>query len=904
MMTLDLDAAATAIVSWALTYAIHSTLLLAGAALAAWRWGDHPERLDPIWKVAVLAPLVTASLQLNAIALPLVDRATMPAPNPVAIDRSRAASITAVAAPSNEAITRKQAVPAPVDRAASAVTAPVTADGGPSWWPVATRWPFAVALPWLGTATLLVARYLTRLRRVYNILGAGSPVSAPELLAAVDELQQVAHRPQKIRLLTSAVCPVPVALAGARIVLPSRFLDELDAEQQRAALAHELAHVIRRDPGWRVAMDVIERIFFFQPLNRLARARLCDAAEFLCDRWAVGVTQSPLALARCLSTVAGWWTSAGHLPAGVSAMARSDSAMVRRVTCILDATSSIKPLRLYWLAIPVVLVALAAPRVTAAQLPAHIAVSPISPALGAFTSGPAAERGDEQRERQRDWTAAEIAAATAQLRVFRLDRSGATLDAKWQQAFADATRQGFNSFWIAYAIAAPGRAGNFIFADTRDNTYISANGHIVSQGPPLSEVINPSAVPLEGGNLVVLLHYRAARADAIDRAAYRSVQLGFDFGPTPVFWLGDAPDSQSFTRVETLFGQMRDRKLQVFMLELASMHADSNRVIPFLARLVQPSWPAEIRSEAAEGFEHHHDSRSVEILQRVARTDADSDVRAEAAETIGGVQTPQSIPALMDLATESPDPVVRGEAAEAFGSQPPAQALPAIERLIASSNHEEVLNEAIEAVGELDDPGALPLLVRIANTHPSRVAQQEAVETIGDLGEPAGAIDALTRIAWEHGDVEVQREAVETLGDRRDDEGAVAALERIAREHEREEVQAEAIETLMDGDKQALHPLILELALTGKSPRVRREALDAIGEAVAKIGDAQLLDRAQTVIERAVFEDTDRSVQADALDALDEFPSERALRVLRDVAARHADPRMRRDAEEHLRERQ
>jgi HEAT repeat protein len=85
---------------------------------------------------------------------------------------------------------------------------------------------------------------------------------------------------------------------------------------------------------------------------------------------------------------------------------------------------------------------------------------------------------------------------------------------------------------------------------------------------------------------------------------------------------------------------------------------------------------------------------------------------------------------------------------------------------------------------------------------------------------------------------------------------------------------------------------------------VRREALDAIGGAAAKISDPQLLDRAQAVIERAVFDDADPAVRVDALDALDEFPDERALRVLRDVIARHPDARVRREAEEHLRERQ
>jgi HEAT repeat protein len=245
---------------------------------------------------------------------------------------------------------------------------------------------------------------------------------------------------------------------------------------------------------------------------------------------------------------------------------------------------------------------------------------------------------------------------------------------------------------------------------------------------------------------------------------------------------------------------------------------------------------------------------------------------------------------------------VRREAAEGFADQPAARALPAIEKVIAATEHDDVLNEAIEAIGELGDPAGLTMLVHTADTHPNRRAQQEAVETLGDLDAP-GVVDALTRIAWEHHDVTIRREAVETLGDRRDDAAAMTALERIAREHDREEVQAEAIETIGEDDSQSLHPLILELATAARSAPIRREALDSIAEAVATISDPQLLDRAQAVIARAVFDDPDPAVRVHALEALEELPNERALQALRDIIARHPDARVRREAEEQMRER-
>ena len=835
MTPADLGAAATVVLSWLLTYAVHSTILLAVAAVVTWRFADQHAWLDLIWKVALIAPVLTASVHFDPIALPVGGRWTMPDMMAVS-GTTEVTSAPFGEAPITPAIPVERVTSSPVsDRPAESDRATPSSAARSTFWKLLRAWPSIAVVTWLIFAVVVLVRYVLRLRRVYRALGSGAPVTTAELLDTIERLRSGANQ-RPIRVTTNAACPVPLALGGRHIVLPERFLSELDPEQQRAALAHELAHVARRDPEWRIAVDVFERALFFQPLNRLARARLCDAAEFLCDEWAVQRTQSPLAMARCLSVVASWWSPADELPAGVSAMARSDSAMVRRVTRILNEPSRIarRP-RLLWLAIPVAVVALAAPRVTARQLPAPAVVTP---SVAAMLSAVNDDKAAAQRELPRQISAPEIAAAKAQLRVHR-SAAGGTLEERWRQALAGAGRQGFTDFWIVYTFNTPTHADDMVVSDTNGDSLVSSDGRISMQGPPLTALFNPpAAVPLEGGNLAVLLHYRAAREDAIDRAGYRSVQLGFAFGRTPVFWLGDAPESQSFERVRSLFDQGRARNIQVLLIELASLHSNTDVVAPFLTRLLDPSsWPSEIRSEAAEGFDHHHDPRSVEILLRVARTDPDSGVRAEAAETIGEVQTPQSIPALTELVNESADPEVRREAAEAFADQPAASALPALERVIASNEHEDVVSEAIEALGEFDDPAAM------------------------------------------------------------------AALERIALEHDREEVQAEAIETLGDREEEPLHPLILELAVSGKSARIRKEALDQIGDAVAKIGDAAALDRAQQVIERAIFDDPDQSVRMEALDALDELPEARALQVLRDVIARHSDARVRREAEENLRER-
>ena len=352
-MPSDLDATAASVLSWLLTYAIHSSILLSGAAVAAWRCADHHAWLDPIWKAAVIAPLLTASLHFDPMVLPLGGRWAISDVSRLREDASaRQASPTTLANRAPLPIDDTSAArPTSTDRASAPgldriegndATAPVTeappsplggfgATGRSTWRAEAVRWPLIAAITWLILASVAVLRYAVRLRRVYRALGAGAPVTAGPLVDCLDSLRTSAGERRAIRLTTSSLCPVPLALGGGHIVVPPRFLEELDAEQQRAALAHELGHVVRRDPEWRIAVEVLERALLFQPLNRVARARLCDAAEFLCDEWAVRHTQSPLALARCLSIVASWWSATDVLPAGASAMARSDSAMVKRV---------------------------------------------------------------------------------------------------------------------------------------------------------------------------------------------------------------------------------------------------------------------------------------------------------------------------------------------------------------------------------------------------------------------------------------------------------------------------------------------------------------------------------------------------------------------------------------------
>jgi len=139
------------------------------------------------------------------------------------------------------------------------------------------------------------------------------------------------------RLSRSRRILVPFARGVRRpeVCLPQGVVTDLSPEQQEVVLAHELAHVLRKDVGWLVLARLVEGVFFFQPLNRLARKRLQRVSEFRCDDWAVANTGRPVSLAKCLTRIADWAVK-GEVPVLAASMAGSGGSLGVRVRRLLD----------------------------------------------------------------------------------------------------------------------------------------------------------------------------------------------------------------------------------------------------------------------------------------------------------------------------------------------------------------------------------------------------------------------------------------------------------------------------------------------------------------------------------------------------------------------------------------
>ena len=316
---------ANVLFEWLMTYAIHSTILIGGLLLITAippgrRWlAGHGSWL---WRFALVGAFVTASLQSL--------RSSSPLTGTVRLDKDTPARTTVSMEVTQErAPTATRSLPSignsfdwrSINGAQHVVKSNIEVTPG---------WPLIALAAWLTIATALLAWFLVARARFLRSIGPRR--SADHTLAgnALRHLRSEGHIDRPVRLTLSERLTSPVALSADEICLPERALSELDPIRMESILAHELAHLVRRDPMWLTIARVIEAIFFFQPLNVIARRRMQEAAEFASDAWASRRVARPLDLAHCLARVAEWTLTSPRFP--VPAMAeRRGAVLVRRV---------------------------------------------------------------------------------------------------------------------------------------------------------------------------------------------------------------------------------------------------------------------------------------------------------------------------------------------------------------------------------------------------------------------------------------------------------------------------------------------------------------------------------------------------------------------------------------------
>lgn len=198
-----------------------------------------------------------------------------------------------------------------------------------------------VALLWAAGALIVLGFALAQSVHLGQILGAGAPAAD----AVATRVRDLAGRLGLRRAPPTVVVPdlVPPMLwaffGAVRLILPAELLNRLDDRQTDALLAHELAHLSRRDHWVRHLELAALAAFWWNPIAWLATARVRRAQELCCDqRVAALLPDHRRSYADCLVETARF-LSGRRLPLGSPARAMADLSQLKgRISMIMSDT--------------------------------------------------------------------------------------------------------------------------------------------------------------------------------------------------------------------------------------------------------------------------------------------------------------------------------------------------------------------------------------------------------------------------------------------------------------------------------------------------------------------------------------------------------------------------------------
>ncbi len=212
---------------------------------------------------------------------------------------------------------------------------------------------------WLVGSVLVLAWSLVRVWRFGRLLVADSEAASPELYAATAKVARRLglKKTPMIQTTTAALSPMVWWAGGkVKVIVPLNLLDQMNGQQQELILAHELAHVRRRDHLVRWIEWLACVCFWWNPIIWWAQRNLRAAEEICCDELVVSRLKSePKYYANTLLSIVEFLAHPAIRPPAVASEINSGGALERRFKMIVSENGKNNNTR--WMQVCVLLLA-------------------------------------------------------------------------------------------------------------------------------------------------------------------------------------------------------------------------------------------------------------------------------------------------------------------------------------------------------------------------------------------------------------------------------------------------------------------------------------------------------------------------------------------------------------------
>lgn len=190
---------------------------------------------------------------------------------------------------------------------------------------------------WIGVAAMLVLLRMFRsvtLRRIVN-RARPAPRRMRELVSDMAGVMGLASPPETLTT-ESRISPMVWCGVRPKLVIPEDLWASLDGDSRRAVIAHELAHLKRRDHLLHWVAALVGAAYWWHPAAWWARRKMNEEAEASCDAWVTSLfPRRRRAYAEALLVTSSFLGSPAYHAGPALGVVDGRTKLARRITMVM-----------------------------------------------------------------------------------------------------------------------------------------------------------------------------------------------------------------------------------------------------------------------------------------------------------------------------------------------------------------------------------------------------------------------------------------------------------------------------------------------------------------------------------------------------------------------------------------